>query len=1340
MTLYYQVVTFFRESMMLVNCFPNNFDPSSLRWSGPRAQEFDERSDAFQQLVGDLLREMFGDGVSVAPTSGRDGSIDSFIEFIAGPALVGLDWPQIIECKDHDDQKPRVQQNIEQGWSKVEEKLRRQAAAGWPGHFQPWQRAVSYVYCVSSVLPNQQSRDDLRGKIKAFFDGLPAAQRPPLQQVRVLDWSDIRHLLDKSTRLAGRWLAPESLSLLTHAQYCSSLHDFRRYLLSANLPFVPPPVDDPAHPVQLFKVLQQSIGTKGLLLQGVGGVGKTRTCLEVANLADTAGWQVVHILPADPLVSVEQLCQLLQAGAPPLLISFDYLDQMPQLDLAAVRRQLLGRAQELGVKVALLANVRPAALVQRSVERDQLFQPVNLSPSTQHRRSITRSVLRQLCPGALKQLGNEKVSELCGPRPIVALLIATELESMAKAGPLSLDFSRLRPGDLVSWLKRRLEADQLLAVIPAPDPFSFTQTSPQLLASALTVGLAPLEASVMLEAMSAIAIQHKLPPPDRVQKVLLDMGWLEPIGSNLVTPHDVVADELLFHALWPAPGCWSDIAFTALMSLVMLRPRLLARCVLALERLAGIPDVQGVQQLKDSIANWLNHHASALGDVLQQADPDEAAYALGALLGASDWQVPSQQAWPQLIAPWLNMHADKLAARHFLYRGLRAQSVEISLDLLDACRRWLKCHGASKDACFVLGPLLSHNELVGTQALEVVGVARAWLAVYGQDRDAQFVLGPLLSYRELCGRDALGVIAHARTWLVAQGRERDAQFVLGPLLSHEGLNGENASVVFEIACLWLREYAKERDAGFVLHPLLAHDELDGLIASEVIGKAYAWLAEHGRTLDARFVLRSLLTGNKVRGADSLQVLATTRSWLLEHGMAREAGLVIETLLSCDELSGAEASEVVTHACWWLLEHGKEREAGFVMAPLLSRDVLSGAEASEVITHACQWLLEHGKERGASFVLAALLSRCESNASQLPEVLAGTQVWLAKYGLERQANWLLEHLLECDELMNREAASVITTALGWLEAHGSEVGADFLTKRLMKCVMSDEQRAALIKIVITRLELQISTADASYLLRSLLDTQELTENDAARVFTLAESWLRSFGLNEKADFVLNRLLYRHDATDKFWCGIALLARQWLEHHENSEGNDNTFAGMLQRLHVLAPPDQQWLRSQVEIRIPKLYRELPSSKRLLRAMNDVGWSQELQLPYKDEGIIEPALVDRLYRAVNKGEPALSAEELEQLLFAMECCCRTNRPAPASRPLAGLLVLWHETKGVQWERLLAVAVGISRHERLKSNQRMGLINAVWGMVDRGHWPQEKAAPVLEELGWQRNTSGDT
>ncbi len=354
--------------------FPPRFDP--LSWRGPRAVAHrDNRADAFQQLVGDGLREGWGLRVSVAPTKGRDGAIDAFVEEGDGSAaLADLTAPQIIECKYHDDHLPGVQANVGAGWSSVAEKLTRQAGLGWPGAFQPWRRARSYVYCVSVVLASQQVRDKLQSAISTCFEALPADQRPPIEAIRILDWGDLRHWLDTLPRVADGRLGTSLPLVLSHGEYCASLTGFRRYLRPEVLPFIAPEEGANTQPEAILSRLEALAGSGGVLLKGVGGVGKTRTALEVGHRAEAKGWRVLHALPGEPGVTVEEIGEVLLSGSAPTLLVFDYLDQMPNLDLGSLLGRLLPEAQRRGIRLALLANMRPAALRQGNGARDTLFK------------------------------------------------------------------------------------------------------------------------------------------------------------------------------------------------------------------------------------------------------------------------------------------------------------------------------------------------------------------------------------------------------------------------------------------------------------------------------------------------------------------------------------------------------------------------------------------------------------------------------------------------------------------------------------------------------------------------------------------------------------------------------------------------------------------------------------------------------------------------------------------------------------------------------------------------------------------------------------------------------
>jgi hypothetical protein len=278
----------------------------------------------------------------------------------------------------------------------VAKNLTRQAGLGWPGAFQPWRRTRSYVYCVSAVLANQQERDKLQSAIRTCFEALPADQRPPIEAIRILDWGDLRHWLDTLPRVADGWLGTSLPLVLSHGEYCASLTGFRRYLRPEVLPFIAPEEGANTQPEAILSRLEALAGSGGVLLKGVGGVGKTRTALEVGHRAEAKGWRVLHALPGEPGVTVEEIGEVLLSGSAPTLLVFDYLDQMPNLDLGSLLGRLLPEAQRRGIRLALLANMRPAALRQGNGARETLFKKENwlsLEPSAQQKLQINDSVL-----------------------------------------------------------------------------------------------------------------------------------------------------------------------------------------------------------------------------------------------------------------------------------------------------------------------------------------------------------------------------------------------------------------------------------------------------------------------------------------------------------------------------------------------------------------------------------------------------------------------------------------------------------------------------------------------------------------------------------------------------------------------------------------------------------------------------------------------------------------------------------------------------------------------------------------------------------------------------------
>jgi hypothetical protein len=1120
--------------------FPPRFDP--LSWRGPRAVAHrDNRADAFQQLVGDGLREGWGLRVSVAPTKGRDGAIDAFVEEGDGStALADLTAPQIIECKYHDDHLPGVQANVGAGWSRVAEKLTRQAGLGWPGAFQPWRRARSYVYCVSAVLASQQVRDKLQSAISTCFEALPADQRPPIEAIRILDWGDLRHWLDTLPRVADGWLGTSLPLVLSHGEYCASLTGFRRYLRPDVLPFIAPEEGANTQPEAILSRLEALAGSGGVLLKGVGGVGKTRTALEVGHRAEAKGWRVLHALPGEPGVTVEEIGEVLLSGSVPTLLVFDYLDQMPNLDLSSLLGRLLPEAQRRGIRLALLANMRPAALRQGNGARDTLFKKENwlsLEPSAQQKLQINDIVLDRLAPRAVGLLGKERVRELCGTRPILALFIAVELERRALAGTLAWAIgANMRGGDLLGWLRRRLVEDKL--VVEEGMDFLPPEPSPQLIAAAAMLAAAPLVREAMVEvgrtaSREAGGTEARL--AEKTLAGLLQLGWLEDIGQELVAAHDVVADEVLAQVLWDQvddnlreevlPRCLAPARGCA---------RVLGRYATALSRLLGAEETKADAALGAGANQWLRKEAAGLGQALAAAEASESAYALGALVSLPIWAGESVANWHPLVAPWLASQGLHPAARHLLYKGLRSIPTNAAPDLLDAAMAWCARYLDLSLASYGLGPLLGRDDLEG-HAAKAIDLALGWLERFHQAEEARYVIPSLLGRTELGDREP-EAIDFALSWLECFQQAPEAGFVLRPLLERTDL-GEQAPQAIERALGWLESFQQAPKAQFVLQPLLERKDL-GEQAPQAIERALGWLECFQQAPKAQFVLQPLLARTDL-GEQAPQAIERALGWLESFQQAPEAGFVLRPLLERKDL-GEQAPQAIQRALGWLESFQQAPEADFVLRPLLERKDL-GEQALQAIQRALGWLESFQQAPEADFVLRPLLER-KDLGEQAPQAIQRALGWLESFQQAPEARFVLQPLIGRKDL-GEQAPQAIERALGWLESFQQAPEAGFVLRPLLEHKVLGEQAPQAMERALGWLARFHKTYEASFVLQHLMGLAD-SGKQADQVFEFSLAWLEIFHQKKRAQFVFMALLgcADHRANAPKVIGFAM---NWLE---------------------------------------------------------------------------------------------------------------------------------------------------------------------------------------------------
>lgn len=256
---------------------------------------------------------------------------------------------------------------------------------------------------------------------------------------------------------------PEPLlrAVIPQHELIGGFGDFKKNLTSEQLSFVSPGDDHPAEPGNLFVRLVGS-GDRGVLLVGAAGTGKTRAGIEVGRIALDAGWRVLHVLPGEDNSVTDVIAEQVCAEQTPALVVVDYLNES-QIDLPALRHRLIPEARRRGIPVALLASVRPGWLRKANrAQLHELFDEVELRQDDDFQQQVADNALRSLAPAATARHGIARMREICGHRPIVALLVAREVERRVTSGLSLPEPTGLREGgEIPRWLKSRLGEDDL---------------------------------------------------------------------------------------------------------------------------------------------------------------------------------------------------------------------------------------------------------------------------------------------------------------------------------------------------------------------------------------------------------------------------------------------------------------------------------------------------------------------------------------------------------------------------------------------------------------------------------------------------------------------------------------------------------------------------------------------------------------------------------------------------------------------------------------------------------------------------------------------------------------
>jgi predicted RNA-binding protein with RPS1 domain len=836
-----------------------------------------------------------------------------------------------------------------------------------------------------------------RGNSADILEMLPAA--------RLFGLPDVAAALGAAS-LAPLWRAPrcpEGLRPLTDEE--TPAKGLRRYLSRDRLPYLSRAERLSTHPANEDSLLDQLAkgDEPGIIITGLGGVGKTRLCLELGRRAQERGWPVFRATRrAQPLS--QQLRELAGGADPerPVLLVFDYLETTPRfLDIL----EQLGDLHADRHNLRFVANCRPS-FYSATDFRDINHKRVELSDKEEWQKAITSHILKTF--GIPEDSRTER---LCRGRPAFAVL----LSYLKEGDPSENDLRGLLNTEtgFPDWLKRRVhtifpERDlndlgedlaRLMALLPlfAPQRSRLEEPLLRILGRLDQDGWIAEEDAPDTNKWLAIALDVFA---DEIIKRELDRRtttWgdfvtatfarAREIGclvssyraferladpyAELSPPKDNRARQDRWLAIFRSEIATAPAAWRPLLGLVLHGP------LLRIEQTAVL-----VADVEASVLDWLDYPgvrlavgrlARALATSSKLFDEFTSNRIRGWIIAALEEDrennylltsgfrlLPGR--FRSRALEYIKSYPERFATHFLLFRWLKQdQPIE---DVREPVHTWLDHFKTSLNASFVIAGWLDAGGSTDFVAADIA----EWLEAHTEQLSASYVY-----YSWLHGGGSLDLVAGGiERWRKRHRGKREAGSVYAGLL-HAGVPPET---IREELLAWLASYQREGGASFVYCEWLDNGGGAGVIGSHV----RAWVDEYGSDLKASRVYRAWLHGGGHRGA----VEAKIEAWLGRHRGEPEAGSVYASLLCAGVAPEALRKELLA----WLDTYEEEDRASFVYCDWL--DHKGGAEA--IASHVRAWLDKYRTDVKASHVYRAWLDA----DGAVDAVRAEVRTWLDRY--------------------------------------------------------------------------------------------------------------------------------------------------------------------------------------------------------------------------------------------------------------------------------------------------------------------------------------------------------
>jgi hypothetical protein len=943
--------------------------------------------DAFQVFVHELHRLDYPD-LHMFPSKGKDGGIDL--------SLTSDTSRTVFECKHIGNDGFET---ANKAWKNVASNFEKHLADSCgptkgQSQYGPWYRTNppirEYIFCISSLLSNQNQIDQLKQEIVNFFAALTDKHEHLKHlngiSVEVLDWNVLYSRLQQHPHLIFRWFPrtrPQGLVPIDDLPYEGT---FRSYLTSEKLAYYSLGQHLKTNPAPMGMnipdeedLLNQLEGgeTTGLMVTGSGGIGKSRLTLEIGRIAHNKNWVVFRVQTRLKEKALEHLAERIAPDTRVLLL-IDYVET--QRDFAELVDTLNDLNDIYSLNLRYIANCRTS--FYQTVNATSRHKRVDLAPIVkdsdlnwfkEYRLQIVRHILEQ---SGLEV--TEDHMAVCHDIPTLAVFISY-LHNIGRQTELS---ELLKEMDFGTWIAKRVQ-------------LSFGEKdSHRDLALLITQFPMPLD----------MVFHHDQQNQGVLFDALATDGWIENLPADelhdvgmWVTIHDVLADQILLSYFRTIPYTierFLDELFIQASKMDCLRSTLLT-----LQRLIDQPELSSL--------NWLNILGMKIaGDMAAWREVRDMLIRTSLLTTLEIIELLSkyEEFWEGVEKETDFQNALGWNIRWAMKQG----ESELNSENRSTLNSWLDkatlC--AIKNNFILTWGLRFNPEAVCKPALE-------WI----RSHPFQFQTHYLLVAWMECHLPLDDIVFSVQQWTAKFKNVPHLSFVVKAWLDAGG----DKKLVQDPIIVWLEEYKTDSKAHFVYQAWLDAGGDKKLIQDSII----VWLEKHKDDLKADFVYKAWLDA----GGDKKLVQDHIKAWLEEYKANLEAGFVYKAWLD----AGGDKKLIQDHIKAWLEEYKANLEAGFVYKAWLD----AGGENKLVRDPITVWLEEHKTDPKADFVYKAWL-----DAGGEKEIVRDPiTIWLEEHKTDPEAHFVYKAWLDA----GGDKELVQDPIRAWLEKHKAGSKADFVYK-------------------------------------------------------------------------------------------------------------------------------------------------------------------------------------------------------------------------------------------------------------------------------------------------------